>query len=152
MRSANDSGMGIGRLIDIATPRQRPGQRDAGGAPSVDITDALGEQLLNEPAPARAYRQADADFLLPPGRAREQHARDVRARDHQDEADDEHQAETDRQQRAVGQRMDVDVLGRDGADVEALVGRLVSGLQPLADEAQVRRRGVVGRARSSGVP
>ena len=58
---------------------------------------------------AGADREADADLFLPAGRAREQHARDVRARDHQHQADDEHQAEADRAQRAVGHRMDVHV-------------------------------------------
>ena len=58
---------------------------------------ALREQLRDHPRPARADRDAHGDFALPPRRAREQHVRDVRARDQQHERDG---AENHEQRRA----------------------------------------------------
>ena len=60
-------------------------------APMSDITSDFGDELTHQPAAARANREPDADFLLPARRARQQHARDVRARDQQHQADDRHQ-------------------------------------------------------------
>ena len=47
--------------------------------------DALGEELADQAAAARANRRAHRDFALAHRRAREQQARDVGARDHQQE-------------------------------------------------------------------
>jgi hypothetical protein len=102
--------------------------------------------LLNEPRTARADGETDADFLLAPRRAGEEHAGNIRAGNQQDEADDEHESERDRANRPIRNRMNVNVLGRQRADIEALVRLLVGGLQTLADERHVRGRGVVGRA------
>ena len=51
--------------------------------PSSAEQHAFGQQLPHQPLPAGAERGADRDFLLPPGGARQQQVRDVRAGDQQ---------------------------------------------------------------------
>ena len=49
--------------------------------------DALGQQLPDEPAAARAHRRANRDLARARGGAREQKVRDVRAADEKEKAD-----------------------------------------------------------------
>ena len=72
--------------IDVADDLQRAVRDEqTGGAAEQAEQQALGQQLPDEPLPARAERGADRDFLLTAGRARQQQVRDVRARDQQHE-------------------------------------------------------------------
>ena len=72
----------------------------AGGAAEQAEQQAFGQQLADQPAPARAKRGADGDLFLPAGRAREQQIRDIGARDQQHER---HRSEHD-EHRDAGRR------------------------------------------------
>ena len=65
---------------------------------------AFGEQLPDDAAPRRANRQPDADLALAGDPAREQQVGDVRAPDHQDQA--ERKKERHEQQHRVGRQRD----------------------------------------------
>ena len=62
------------------------GEQDAQDASDDGQQQALGEELADEPSPARAEREPDGDFAGSPRRANEQKVGDVRARDEQHEA------------------------------------------------------------------
>ena len=149
MRSANDSGIGIGSGDRHGEPRHRPGEGDAGRArratPSPTLSD---EQLLDEPA--RGWRRW-------PGGCRSLSAGpDARASSML--ATFAHAISSTRPTTSIRPRpigssarsatgwMCTSVR-RHGADVEALVRRLVVGLQPLADQGQVRGGSVERRVR-----
>ena len=68
--------------------RDPPRQQHAGGGAEQRQHHRLGDELPHQTAAAGADRQADADFLLPARRARQQHAGDVRAGNQQHETDD----------------------------------------------------------------
>ena len=63
-------------------------EEDAGGAAHDREHEAFGQQLANQPEPARADAQANGDLTLPRCRSREQEIGRVRARDREDQADD----------------------------------------------------------------
>jgi hypothetical protein len=84
------------RLVEAGDrERRRPreaaleddGQSQAGAAARQREQAALGQQLADQPPPARPERGADRQLPGPPRRSREQKARDVRARHQQHEAD-----------------------------------------------------------------
>src|SRR3981189_1035146 len=62
--------------------RRAPPVRDEQTRGAADDREqhALGEQLANEPRPARAHRRANADFFFSRRRLREQQIRETHAR------------------------------------------------------------------------
>jgi hypothetical protein len=61
--------------------------QNAGAAAERGKDGPFRQQLARHSQPSRAERDADGDFLLPPGRPRQEQVRDVAARDQQDERD-----------------------------------------------------------------
>ena len=61
--------------------------------PIADEQQRLGQHLPHQPHAARAERDAQRHLVLPRRRARQQHARDVRAGNQQEQRDDGHQHE-----------------------------------------------------------
>jgi hypothetical protein len=68
-------------------PGPAPGENDPQGAAERRKQQALGEELSNQPAPARPQGQARGDLAPARRRTYEQQAADVRARHEQDRAD-----------------------------------------------------------------
>ena len=75
---------------------------DAGDPSGRGEQRALREQLLHEPAPARAERQPDGGLALAIHGARQQQVGDVRARDQQDDRRERHQHGEAGQHRGAG--------------------------------------------------
>ena len=82
-------------LIHPRKPVRRHRQKDPQAAPAHEHSDgaadqaeqqALGQQLLEQPAASRAKRQADGDLFLPPCPARQQQIRHVGAGDQQNQS------------------------------------------------------------------
>ncbi len=92
--------------------RQHQTGKTAGGREH----EALGEQLRDDPSPARAERGADGDFTGPRGGAREQQVGDVDARDQQHEhhgAEEHEQGPTYVSDEHVEQRLDANGVPAD---------------------------------------
>ena len=137
MCSASESGSGIGSGSAAISCSATAAKRDAGERAERREHQALGEQLTDQPAAARADRQADADLLLPARGARQQHVGDVRARDQQ------HQPDRDHQSRGAIGRSSLSACGWmrtfDRRDDRALVvGLRIVGREPAHDDLQVR--------------
>ena len=81
--------------------------------------DALGQELLQQPAAARAQRRADRELFLTSEGAREQQVGDVGAGDQQDEADGAEQ----HQQRTADVADDL-LVQRHDAERQAAIGRI----------------------------
>ena len=94
---------------------------------------ALGEELPDQAAAARADRRAHRDFALAHGRAREQQARDVGAGDHQQER---RRAEQREQRRAEDSRRPRS-RAASRARVPLAVGRRVLRAEPRRQRAQL---------------
>ena len=77
---------GINRL-----PKQR--HTETKNAPEPGEQHALRHELPDQATPPGAERHTNGDLLSPYRRARQQQIRDVRARDEQDQRDDDHQHE-----------------------------------------------------------
>ena len=112
IRRSKASGIGSGRLSDAtADVIHQASSVPAGGAEQRQH-HRLGDELAHQPAAARADREADADFLVPARRARQQHARDVGARNQQHQPDDHHQPGGDRHDHRIQRRVEVHVARR----------------------------------------
>ena len=127
--------------------RHPPGEQRADYGADHRHHDRFGEELAHETAPARANRQPNGDFLLPPGRARQQHAGDIRAGNQQHEADHREEAGRERKHRRIGRGMEVDVVGGFERDAAVLVGRRIRLLEARHQQRQVRVGFLDGLAR-----
>ena len=78
-------GSATGDRRDQRLHRRRSRATTPSAVPISGEQHALGEELADQPAAARADRRAHGDFALADRRAREQQARDVGAGDHQQE-------------------------------------------------------------------
>ena len=128
------------QLDSIGQAHQDPGQRGACDRAGCGQHDAFRQQLTHETTAARADRQANPDLLLSPRRAREQHARDVRARNQQDETDHQRQAKCDWPDHSVRRRMHVNARGRQYRHVQFVVRLRIRRDELFHDQAQVRAR------------
>ena len=108
--------------------------RETGGTPEEAEQNALGQQLPYETLPAGAQGRADRDFLLAPGRSREQQVGHIGARDQKDEGDrpEEHEH---REPHVAHHRIDE----RHNVDGEGPIALVL-----LADTRRDRRHIVVG--------
>ena len=104
MRRSNASGIGSGRLSDATADVDPPREQRAADRAEQRHQQRFGDELTHQPAAARADREANADLLLPARRARQQHARDVGARDQQHQTDHRHHAGGDRHDDRIGER------------------------------------------------
>ena len=112
MRRSKASGIGSGRLSEATTDVIHHASSSAADRAEQRQHHRFGDQLAHQAAAAGADREADADLLLPARRARQQHARDVGARDQQHQADDRHQRGRDRHHHRIERGMKVHVAGR----------------------------------------
>ena len=108
-------------------------EHDAERRPDHGQDDALGEELHHEPATARPDRRADGHLALARRRPRQQQARDIRARDEQQEPGGAEQ----REQRRPEVAFDL-VRERNRARPPVAVGRLELGAQPRRQGPQLR--------------
>ena len=97
----------------------RVSQRRADHAGGQRQEQALGEQLSNQPPPARAERHADGHLALPRARARQHQVRDVGAGDEQEQRHRAEQhpdvpADRARERLGEGQQADAPLVGKLG--------------------------------------
>ena len=144
------TGTGTGSGIACMNASSRTARPRPGGRAQHREHQAFGQQLANQSSAARADRQADADLLLPSRGARQEHVRDVDARDEQNEPDTEHQRGGDRPHRRIGLRMHAHVGGNGNRPL--LIGLGMRGGELRHDHLQVRFGAAPPSRRPSAVP
>ena len=83
-------------------------RRKPSAAPAAGEQHAFAEQLADDPAPAGAHGQPEANFLLPGSRARQEQVGDIRARKQQQQARHDGQGRHERLQHVVQERQVAD--------------------------------------------